>query len=361
MTILHICSLNKDQANGVTVIVPQYLKEQAKTNTVLMLNLDSDGFNCEDYPVYHGSGHLQTIIEENQIDLVVFHEIYYFKYISASKLLKEKCIPYVIVPHCSLCKNAQAQKRLPKVILNVLFFRKFVKDAARVQYLSEKEKVDSSSFRCNSFISPNGVYLSKKQWMPKKREQFKLVYIGRYAIFHKGLDYLIDACTSIRKEMEQYHIILELYGTDFEGNQQFLMERIQKNHMEHLIHMNPPVFGDEKISILLDADAFIQTSRFEGQPVAILEAMTIGLVPIVTKGTTFMEVVKENNCGYSAGEDKDDIAKAILTAYQEREQMSQMSKNAVKLIEEHYEWSIVTNRLIAQYSKIIKSENDLET
>lgn len=353
MTILHICSLNKDQANGVTVIVPQYLKEQAKTNTVLMLNLDSNGFNCEDYPVYHGSGHLQTIIEENQIDLVVFHEIYYLKYISASKLLKEKCIPYVIVPHCSLCKNAQAQKHLPKLILNALFFRKFVEDAARVQYLSEKEKVDSSSFRCNSFISPNGVYLSKKQWMPKKREQFKLVYIGRYAIFHKGLDYLIDACTSIRKEMEQYHIILELYGTDFEGNQQFLMERIQKNHMEHLIHMNPPVFGDEKISILLDADAFIQTSRFEGQPVAILEAMTIGLVPIVTKGTTFMEVVKENNCGFAAGDDVASIAKGIMTAFQNRKEFPHMSNRAKELISQNYDWSVVTKKLLDYYEKII--------
>ena len=189
--------------------------------------------------------------------------------------------------------------------------------------------------------------------MPKKREQFKLVYIGRYAIFHKGLDYLIDACTSIRKEMEQYHIILELYGTDFEGNQQFLMERIQKNHMEHLIHMNPPVFGDEKISILLDADAFIQTSRFEGQPVAILEAMTIGLVPIVTKGTTFMEVVKENNCGFAAGDDVASIAKGIMTAFQNRKEFPHMSNRAKELISQNYDWSVVTKKLLDYYEKII--------
>ena len=354
MTILHICSLDLDQANGVTVIVPQYAKEQSVSEQVIMLNLDEAGYDTTDYPVEHGAHKFASILQNHTIDIVVFHGIYYMQYISMYKTLKKKGIPYVIVPHCSLCDTAQKQKKIPKIILNQLFFHSFIRNSAAVQYLSEKEKTDSARFLAPSFISPNGVYRVEEKWKKTTRKQFKLVYIGRYAMYQKGLDLMIEACSICREYMLENAIVLELYGTDFENNKEQLVALIDEKKLSQIEHVNEAVFGEKKIAALLDADCFLQTSRFEGQPVAILEALSYGVIPIVTKGTTFAEQVEEKQCGFHAGDSPETIADAIKKAYENRESAEQFSKRAVNFVMEQYEWSAVTKRLLEQYRCIIE-------
>lgn len=357
MTILHICSLDLDKASGVTVIVPQYALEQSQLEKVVMLNLNKTGFDTKDFQVYKGKECLDEILEKEQIDIAVFHGIYYLAYASVSKRLKKERIPYIIVPHGSLRAEAQSQKKIAKMVSNAIFFNRFIKSASAIQYLSSTEKMASSKFKNNYFISPNGVYMSMQRWEKKERETFKLVFIGRYALYYKGLDILLDACKLIKEQMEKKKIVIELFGTDFENNKSQLLNLQTQYGLENIVHINGPVYDEDKRAVMLDADAFIQTSRSEGQPVGVLEAMAIGLVPIVTRGTTFMELVEEKNCGFPAGETKEDVAKAILNAYESREQLSQMSQNALKLIEEQYEWSKVTKNLISQYEKIVKDCN----
>ena len=69
-----------------------------------------------------------------------------------------------------------------------------------------------------------------------------------------------------------------------------------------LVHLRREVEGSEKESVLIGSDVFIQTSRFEGMPMGILEAMSYGIPVLITEGTTLGEYVKEYNggggCGY---------------------------------------------------------------
>lgn len=359
MTILHICSLNLSKANGVNVVVPQYVKEQSKIANLIMLNLDKDGFDTKEFSVYKGIEKIKEILKKQKIDIAIFHEIYYFSYVFVCTILKKNNIPYILVPHCSLCKEAQEQKKFIKKILNKMLFNYFINCSVAIQYLTETERIASSNFTKDYIISPNGVYMNEKHWKKQEREGMKIIFIGRYALYHKGIDKLVDACKIIKKEMEEKEIVIELYGTDFENNKKVLLEHIERYGLERILQVNAPIYGEEKNSRMLNADLFILTSRFEGQPIAVLEAMAIGLVPIVTKGTAFMELVEEKKCGFPAGDNAEEIAEAILNAFDEKEQLPQMSRNAIKVIQERYEWKKVTENLLAQYKNIIQKGKEI--
>ena len=51
--------------------------------------------------------------------------------------------------------------------------------------------------------------------------------------------------------------------------------------------------GKSKEQVLLDADVFIQTSRTEGLPTAVLEAMSYKIPVLITKGTGLYDDIKK--------------------------------------------------------------------
>ena len=74
----------------------------------------------------------------NKPDLVVFQECYRKWYIKIGKQLEKKNIPYIIIPHGELGKEAQQSKHLKKVLANLVFFNRFTDKALGIQCLSQR-------------------------------------------------------------------------------------------------------------------------------------------------------------------------------------------------------------------------------
>ena len=64
----------------------------------------------------------------------------------------------------------------------------------------------------------------------------------------------------------------------------------------------------------LKNDVFIRTSRFEGLPLGILEALSLGLPCLVTKGTNLDELVNNYNAGWGVETTSKMVASAIKNA-----------------------------------------------
>ena len=128
---------------------------------------------------------------------------------------------------------------------------------------------------------------------------------------------------------------------------------IQENHIEDIIELSDGVFGQEKIQTLLLADAFIQPSRSEGQPMGILDAMSVGLPVIVTPGTSFDEVVEERQCGWTTVAESHGLAKTILQVYEERNLLAEKSVRARECVEELFQWENVAKQTIGQYENLL--------
>lgn len=339
MKIMYICAYSPDVTGGVRSVVSQYLYYMSQVATVYVysysnLNFESgEGCYCQ---VRTEKALRETL---GQIDIVVFHEVYYINYYRLAKILTKKNIPYIVIPHCSLTDGAQRQKRLIKCIVNKIWVNKFIMQAHRIQYLSEYERESSKAFRAESIIIPNGIPqadVGVKDY--EEHNSVEFTFIGRFNIQQKGLDMLLDACALIRDEMAERNININIYGTDFEGGKKYLQSRIRAYGLENNVWLRNPVYGDKKCKALLESDIYILTSRFEGLPMGILEAMQMGLPILVTPGSGFGEVVKREECGWCAEFDKDSIAQVILSASEEKAKWALMSHNAIRVIRDCYAW-----------------------
>ena len=353
MKILHIGKFNQDRANGIRTVLPNHIAEQAKYEEILFQNVLP--YILEDIPyqvLFNKKGWPFNIKDKagNSFipDLVIFHGFYHFEMIKLSKVLIRKKIPYIIVPHGSLTKKAQSIKRLKKIAGNVVFFNRFLKKARAIQFLSQAE-YDNSKVKNDKFIGTNGCILPSKQKQLFNTDKLRFVYVGRLEYHIKGLDILLDAFKLLMDSPYKDKCELHIYGPDYQGQYAYVKQMIAERSLGEIVTLNSAVFGVDKEKTLLESDIFIQTSRSEGMPMGILEALSYGLPCLVTDGTTLGKYVENNNAGWRAETNAQSVFEQIICAINENDTLNEKSKNARDMIHQHFAWEKVAKDNIASY------------
>lgn len=353
MKILHISCINNIKSNGVAVAISSYLKYESKYSNIAIYNIktdiEEDNIKCFNYKNYNNISSLPDGF--NKPDLVIFNEVYKKEYIKLYKECLKNNIPYIVIPHGSLVLTAQKKKHFKKIIGNILLFNKFLRKAKAIQYLSLKEKENSVLKNKNYIISGNGV--DKPKFINNYTNN-DLVYIGRYDINTKGLDILVDVIKNNADWFRNNNIKLKLYGRTTSNDLEILKNMILNNKIDDVIIINDAVYNEEKNSILKNAYAFIQTSRHEGQPMGIMEALSVGLPCIVTYQTNFGEFINKYNCGIGVNIDLNEIFLAIKKIYEDNNLRNTYSNNAYKYTNEIYNFDNISKECIEEYKKIIE-------
>jgi glycosyltransferase involved in cell wall biosynthesis len=197
--------------------------------------------------------------------------------------------------------------------------------------LSEKEFLEKY-FKCvNVFVLPNSLPLNDARLFTRvsqKKNHIKILYLGRIRT-DKGLTFTLSA----------FQILKEVYNLDFS----FYMagkgrdEKLYVNKFKELLGdkfiFKGVVFGQEKVELLKECNVFILASYFEGLPMALLEAMSFGLVPITTNVGSIKYVVKDKLNGLIVEKKSaKDIVEAILTLNNVKELINTLGSNAKKTI-----------------------------
>lgn len=353
IVILHIGYVDSNKASGVNVAIPKMVHAQHKYANTLLLNLSNE-YSDELSISYLQYACIQSLPSPfNKPTIVIFHEIYRKPFIKLSRECMRANIPYIIIPHGGLTERAQRIKAYKKIPANLLIFRNFFRNAASIQYLSDSE-CNASIIKEKSFVCGNGVSVSNQPHLFRTNLGLRMLFIGRYDIYFKGLDILLDAITMISSDMRKRNISLTLFGTGKPQDEKILKERIQQGHLADIVKLNGPIFGDAKISQYRSFDCFIQTSRSEGQPLGVMEALSNGMPVIVTPGTTFSKEVTDNNMGIACECNATSIAKAILHAVDEQDAFKAMSKNAIEFMKNNYDEEAIAQKAVAKYSSLMR-------
>ena len=347
MVLLYISHLSTNIAAGLNWSVPASVAAQSKIDDVLWVNMtDRLMPHWTEIKAHHNireyGGELKSLdclpAPFNHPDIVVFEGFYYLDDVRIAKMLRKKRVPYIIIPRGSLTRLALHNHAwLKKWVAHLLYFDSFVKHAVAIQYLTKQEADDSTGrFKTPFFIVPNGVSMPPKQKECFSKNGINASFIGRLDMFHKGIDLLLDALSSLHETLSSASFHLNIYGPrryDFYK----IQEEIERRGISDIASIHDEITGKEKEVVLMNTDLFIMTSRFEGHPMGLIEALAYGLPCFVTPGTNMYEEIKRSNAGWTCQGNVEGIRNTLLEVLDQKGLLVQKGNNARQLSMQ-YDW-----------------------
>lgn len=155
---------------------------------------------------------------------------------------------------------------------------------------------------------------------------------------------LVEVINSIKEKLRDNGFSMDLYGPNRDNTVEILSEKIKEYGIGDLLRFKDAVFAEQKAEILRNTDVFIMTSRFEGLPMGLIEALGYGVPCLATEGTFLMDEIEKYNAGWAAGTDEESIKEAFNRMLDELDSFSHKSKNAVELAK-HYSWDFLASQL----------------
>lgn len=354
MNILFISKLSGNLWAGPNNSVPAQVLAQSKIDNVMWVNLNH---NCRpewrrrEYQFINYDDKPNCTLHDlpspfNKPDYIICEEIYcYQPFDRMIRSIMKSGVTYSIVPRSSLTIKAQHNHYLKKKIANFIFYNKFIRKSNDIQYLTNLERTDSEKcFQHRSFIIPNGTNIPAV--IPKSvgKNGIKIVYVGRLEIYQKGLDLLVAVVAEIQDKLREAKVSVELYGPNRDGTVEILSSQIYEKKIDDIVSLKSPVFDKEKDKVLDSADVFIMTSRFEGMPMGLIEALGHGLPCIATEGTYLMDKIVSYNAGWGAGSTMESIKDTLLKMIEDQKNFSEKGKNARELATQ-YSWDYLAEIL----------------
>lgn len=176
------------------------------------------------------------------------------------------------------------------------------------------------------FVIPNSLSFTVET--PPKLENKRIIAIGRLTR-QKGWDYLVSAAKKIKAAIPDWHI--DIYGSGEE--KQSLSMKMKNNHTDDFISIHAPTPNIK--NEMLDSSIMVETSRWEGFPMVLVEGEACGL-PLVgfncPEGPD--EIIKDGECGYllSVGDIKN-FAERVINIAKDINLRKQLGKRSFELAE----------------------------
>lgn len=204
-------------------------------------------------------------------------------------------------------------------------------------------KIDSKKVS----VIPNYVDMNifKPNNMPKKENSS--IFVGNLNLF-KNLENLINAFK-----------ILKGFSLSVVGSGELkagLIKKVKENNLENTIVFLGRIPNEELPSIYNEHELFILPSFTEGNPKALLEAMSCGVICIGSNVKGINNVIKHNINGYLCETDSESISNVIKFAYSNSTKNDMIVRNALDYIKNHHSIEVICKKELRLYHQILLSK-----
>lgn len=214
--------------------------------------------------------------------------------------------------------------------------------AANVQLLGEMLRTAPTEFR----VIPNGMPDTGKRGCPflKGADMFTIGYVGLMQE-NKGWLVAAQAVEQLLKQGERrVRIVMAGSGPDAERAADFAKRNA--THAEYLGYVQ-----DARDTVMPRLDLLTLMSEFEGFPMTLVEAMSLGVPSAATRVGDVSEALGDE-AGFLLARDPVVLADTILDLLHDREKLARYSRMA----RERFERKFRIDRIVEMYDAIYKTE-----
>lgn len=204
---------------------------------------------------------------------------------------------------------------------------------------------------------PYGVPIPKSTCQASQDESLKLIYAGRLVEEQKRISLVIHSCISASQAID--NITTHIYGQGSEFTK--LQEMIQTLEASPYIFLEGNVDSDTLQFCMLEGHIFVLMSEYEGLPIALMEAMACGLVPICTNIKSGVpELVEHEKTGILIDVDniEEEFIQAIRKLKENPEKWKVLSDNARLKIRSQYSdevchrsWALLLEEMMSNFNR----------
>jgi len=190
----------------------------------------------------------------------------------------------------------------------------------------------------------NGTFIEPEK---SKLNQNKFLIVSRL-VRHKNIDIVIKSFAKLKK-LHNINFYLDILGDGPEKlNLQNLIDSLEMNNEIKLLGSK---YDEELKKYYLNAKFFLQLSNYEGLPHTVLEAMSFGLVAIVSNVGGNNDIITNNLNGYIYNFQKnidtiEDLTIFILNIISRDQENLNISNNAFDSIKENFSLEKTINKYI---------------
>lgn len=158
--------------------------------------------------------------------------------------------------------------------------------------------------------------------------------IGRPS-YQKNTELLVETILEVKKSITEIHLVIlgvGFYSPSYKNVEKF----IEKNDLSNNITLIPWLHREEVIEVLRKSTFYISTSRYEGLPYSIIEALALSKPCVVTNVDGNKDLIKENYNGFLIEEDCLKLSQGVIDLFKNDELLKRMSIGARNTFEENY-------------------------
>jgi glycosyltransferase involved in cell wall biosynthesis len=292
------------------------------------------------------------VLRKNRID--IFHQNLPFNTKGVIREFFFSMLAYVLrIPVVVHIHGGEYLMNKPKNKLILYLAKSIFNISSSIIVLSEIEQASLSiNYNRKSIVLKNCV--DTRQFALKENIGFEekptVLFLGR---FHDSKGTL-DLIEGFKLAYEKMRFRFFLCGA---GAQQDFLVTSFRNILGEDFVFKGVVKGNEKINIIRESDFFILPSRYgEGLPIALLETMSCGVIPIVTDDASMKMVVNHMQNGVRVEKANGiDISEKLIQLFRlSKSELKELAENARKSIEVDFGVENYLQELESIYSKLIR-------
>ncbi len=204
---------------------------------------------------------------------------------------------------------------------------------------------------------PNGVDTERFKPSNNKKELRKrfnlpedgLILLSLGALSEQKQPYkLIEVFSLVNKSIKALTLVVAGRGELLEGAKKLAKEK----GLENVRFLGYVDHEKDVPDLYAGSDCYIMTSKYEGQPLTLLEAMASGL-PCIVSDIPALRIVEEARCGIVVDFNSVETAASQITQYLGRDN-SGHSRNARDYAVSNLDWQIIAGRYLREFEKLMQ-------